>query len=164
MATNKVVYFGQVLIDLTEDTVNSEHLLEGSVAHDASGEEIVGTFFNRDLTPIIRDYEPGYINTNTWTYQNSVNNHSDVYLVQEGHQYTLKLGSVVGTRFRSVILTTNPVGSMVNITGTSIINKNNPSAHDSVTFTAGTDGWLVITKDNVGTTGLKSWLFDITTE
>lgn len=164
MATNKVVYFGQTLIDLTEDTVDSEHLLEGYVAHNASGEEIVGTFFNRQLTPIAYDYEPGYINQATWTYQNSVNNHSDVYLVQEGHQYTLKLGSVVGTRFRAVVLTTNPVGTTVNITGKSIINKNNPSAHDSVTFTAETDGFLVVTKDNVGTSGLKSWVFDITTE
>lgn len=164
MAINKVVYSGQTLIDLTEDTVDSEHLLEGYVAHDASGEEIVGTFFNRQLTPITYDYEPGYINNGTWTYQNSVNNHSDVYIVQEEHQYTLKLGSVVGTRFRVVLLTTNPVGTTVNITGKSILNKNNPSTYDSVTFKAETDGWIVVTKDNVGTTGLKSWLFDITTE
>ena len=43
MATNKVEYFGKVLIDLTEDSVTPETLAEGVTAHDKSGALIVGT-------------------------------------------------------------------------------------------------------------------------
>ena len=43
MAINKVVYSGNTLIDLTQDTVTPETLAEGATAHNASGERIVGT-------------------------------------------------------------------------------------------------------------------------
>lgn len=39
---NKVVYGGNTLIDLTGDTVDAEHLLEGYTAHDATGAPITG--------------------------------------------------------------------------------------------------------------------------
>lgn len=43
MAFNKVVYNGNTLIDLTEDTVTPETLAKGITAHDKSGAAIVGT-------------------------------------------------------------------------------------------------------------------------
>lgn len=44
MADNKIeLADGTVLIDLTEDTVNSSSMLRGITAHDASGETITGT-------------------------------------------------------------------------------------------------------------------------
>lgn len=43
MAVNKVVYNGETLVDLTNDTVTSETLAEGVTAHDASGAVITGT-------------------------------------------------------------------------------------------------------------------------
>ena len=43
MKINKVVYGGATLLDLTGDTVNTDALVEGYTAHDASGEEITGT-------------------------------------------------------------------------------------------------------------------------
>ena len=43
MAYNKVVYGEQVLVDLTNDTVDPAHLLSGYTAHDKSGEVITGT-------------------------------------------------------------------------------------------------------------------------
>lgn len=43
MAVNKVIANGEVLIDLTEDTVTPGTLKKGTVAHDKSGEQIVGT-------------------------------------------------------------------------------------------------------------------------
>lgn len=43
MATNKVIYNGNTLIDLTDDTVTPETLMKGVTAHNASGETIVGT-------------------------------------------------------------------------------------------------------------------------
>jgi hypothetical protein len=42
MAINKVEYGGKTLIDLTNDSVTPETLAEGTTAHDASGEPIVG--------------------------------------------------------------------------------------------------------------------------
>lgn len=46
MAVNKVEYAGKVLLDLTEDTVAEEHLLEGAVAYDKTGKQIVGALIN----------------------------------------------------------------------------------------------------------------------
>lgn len=43
MGKSKVVFGGQVLIDLTADTVTADKLLTGTKAHGADGESIVGT-------------------------------------------------------------------------------------------------------------------------
>ena len=43
MTVNKVVYNGETLVDLTNDTVTPETLAEGATAHDASGAVIIGT-------------------------------------------------------------------------------------------------------------------------
>lgn len=43
MAINKVVYGGNVLIDLTGDTVTADALANGITAHDKSGATITGT-------------------------------------------------------------------------------------------------------------------------
>lgn len=50
--TNKVEYFGRVLIDLTGDSVSSDKLLVGETAHDKSGAEIVGTIPKQEGTTI----------------------------------------------------------------------------------------------------------------
>jgi hypothetical protein len=42
LAVNKVIYDGETLIDLTEDTVTEETLDESATAHDASGTKITG--------------------------------------------------------------------------------------------------------------------------
>lgn len=39
---NKIIYNGNTLIDLTADTVDAAHLLEGYTAHDKSGATITG--------------------------------------------------------------------------------------------------------------------------
>lgn len=43
MANSKIIYYGQVLMDLTNDTVTAEKLLKGYTAHGADGEVITGT-------------------------------------------------------------------------------------------------------------------------
>lgn len=43
MAKNKIIYGNEVLIDLTNDTVDASHLAEGYTAHDRSGVIITGT-------------------------------------------------------------------------------------------------------------------------
>lgn len=47
---NKVVYDGDVLIDLTSDTVDVGHLHSGYTAHDASGSLITGSYTPPVLT------------------------------------------------------------------------------------------------------------------
>ena len=44
MPVSKVVYGGQTLIDLTQDSVTADTLLEGVTAHSASGVALVGTY------------------------------------------------------------------------------------------------------------------------
>lgn len=43
MAINKIVYGGNVLIDLTGDTITPDQLAKGATAHDKSGAHITGT-------------------------------------------------------------------------------------------------------------------------
>lgn len=43
MAVSKVIYGGQVLIDLTGDDVAPDKLLAGTTAHGANGEKVTGT-------------------------------------------------------------------------------------------------------------------------
>lgn len=43
MATNKVIYAGNTLIDLSSDTITASDLLQGVVAHDKTGNTITGT-------------------------------------------------------------------------------------------------------------------------
>lgn len=52
MAINKVEYGGQVLIDLTADTVSADTLKKDYTAHAANGEVIVGTMEGGSKTPL----------------------------------------------------------------------------------------------------------------
>ena len=163
MANNKVeLANGTVLVDLTADTVVADKLVIGYTAHDASGASITGTCINVPLIPIAYDYEPGYTNQGTFIYQNSTNNHSDIYEVTGGHNYAISLGSTVGSRFRAAVLPTNPVGAGADVAGTQVVNLNNPSVHAFASFKVTDDGYFVVTKDNVSKKNLKSYLYDIT--
>jgi hypothetical protein len=44
MGINKVIYYGEVLVDMSQVTVKPETLSKGETALDASGELITGTF------------------------------------------------------------------------------------------------------------------------
>lgn len=46
MAINKVIYNGNILIDLTADTIIADKLLNGYNAHGSNGESIMGTMQN----------------------------------------------------------------------------------------------------------------------
>ncbi len=150
-------------VDISSDTVEASKLVEGYVAHDSQGNEIVGTLVTLYIEPYEYDYIPGYVATGKWTYENSTNNRTDAYNVRANHRYFLGLGETVGTRFRATILDTNPVGTNLTITGTGVAEYRNPAAFASVTFTSAIDGFLMVTKDNTGVSGLKSYLVDVTT-
>lgn len=69
MAVNKVVYNNNTLIDLTNDTVTTNDLVEGVVAHDKTGTQINGALVVRTVY------------TGSETPSNSVGIDGDIYLV-----------------------------------------------------------------------------------
>lgn len=75
MAVSKVIYAGQTVIDLTEDTVTAETLAEGVTAHGADGEPIVGTMSGGG--------GGGEINTGTCTIKITVPSTSNYYSAYE---------------------------------------------------------------------------------
>lgn len=52
MAVNKVEYFGETLIDLTEDTVTEDTLADGVTAHAANGDIITGRMTASGGSPV----------------------------------------------------------------------------------------------------------------
>lgn len=69
MAINKVVYNNETLIDLTNDTVTTNDLVKGVVAHDKSGTKINGALVVRTVY------------TGSETPSNLVGTDGDIYLV-----------------------------------------------------------------------------------
>ena len=80
-----------------------------------------------------------------------------------GHKYTISLGANIGTRFRSMFTTTD-VRNVTSgrVTGTKILDKNNPVEHDTTSYTATEDGYMLISKDNIGKSGIFTYVIDIT--
>lgn len=68
MATNKVVYGNQTLIDLTEDTVTAATLVSGTTAHKADGTTVTGSL-------VIQRYYTGSTDPSS-----SLGNNGDIYL------------------------------------------------------------------------------------
>ena len=54
---NKVVYYGETLMDISEDTVTADKLLAGYTAHDASGAPIVGSYTPSGASVIVVEDE-----------------------------------------------------------------------------------------------------------
>lgn len=61
MGKPKVTYFGEVLIDLTEDTVDAAHLVKGYTAPGADGEPVVGEYEGRTLPALSNPAGAGQI-------------------------------------------------------------------------------------------------------
>lgn len=162
MGKSKIVYDGNVLVDLTDDTITADRLWRGYTAHGADGEPIVGTLEMVPLDTLYYDYNIGYVDNGTWKYENPTRTYTDIYPVQSGHMYMIILGQNVGSRFRAMFTETDiTTVSSGNVAGTRIINVNNPAAHANASFTASSDGYLLIAKDNVGKSGIKSYVYDL---
>ena len=161
MAYNKVIYGGNTLIDLTEDTITPDKLVYGYTAHDKSGAAIVGTNKVVAIEPLEYDYNIGYVAAGSWTYENPTQTYQDIYEIQNGHTYFLTLGANVGTRFRAMTTDTD-IRTITSgkVQGTQIINLNNPAAYRNVTFTAALDGYLIVGKDNIGKSGIFTYVYD----
>lgn len=163
MGVNQLEYCGVMKFDLTSDTVVPERLVNGFTAHDASGELITGTLKAVPMNPIEYDYNIGYITNGAWVYENPTRTYIDFYPATSGHTYFISLGANVGTRFRSMY-TKVDVREVTSgrVTGTRILDKNNPAAYDSTKYTAPEDGYILVAKDNVGKSGIFSYVIDVT--
>ena len=160
MGVNKIEFGTDVLIDLTSDTVVPDKLATGYTAHARDGSLIVGTA-PVAMDPLVFDYNIGYIDNGTWKYENPTNTYTDIYEVESGRVYFLTLGGNVGSRFRAMTTDTDiRTVSSGNVVGTRVHNVNNPASYAAVTFTSGVDGYLLVAKDNVGKSGVKTYVYD----
>lgn len=82
MGTAKVDYFGQTLIDLTNDTITPETLLKGITAHDANGDPIVGTLIGGGSDEWL--YEAGvfFPNGGTHTVNHNLGKKPDIFYIK----------------------------------------------------------------------------------
>lgn len=171
---------GTVLLDLSSDTVTAADILLGVTAHGPSGAPLTGTLRAMTLaeiyaavqegwgntayleeTPYAYDFKKGYVDSGTWKYQDPTNTYVDIYKVKANNSYFLALGETVGTRFRAIFTTTDITTVTADVSGTTIINKNNPAAHDSFTYKATNDGYVVVSKDNIGTANLITHMLNV---
>ena len=113
------------------------------------------------LAPYVFDLTGGYVANGIWTLGGDTVNYSDVYEVQAGTPYLLMLGSIVGSRFRSMFSEEDTSVTKKNITGKAISNLSNPAAYSYAVYKPTADGFITVTKDNAGTAGLKTYLFRI---
>ena len=172
---------GTVLIDLSGDTITAGDVMTGITAHDASGAPIVGSLRAMTLAEIYEavlegwgrtaipelelyeyDYRKGYIATGKWTPEDPTNTFVDIYRVTAGNKYMILLGANVGTRFRAMFTTVDITTVSTVINGVNIINVNDPTPYSMTDYTASSDGYLLIAKDNVGKSGIKTHVYSIT--
>ena len=114
------------------------------------------------ITPMDFDNSLGYVQNGKWTRGGTTVSYSDIYEVEANKNYFLSLGGIVGTRFRVMFTTVNINETQLNeVIGTQIINTGNPSPYSCKMFSTIEDGYVIIQKDNQGTAGLKSYLYDV---
>ncbi len=164
IANEEIDYSGIVVKYVHSD--GSEHDVTNYCDFDpASGTVITQTTYATiscapPLEPYVYDQNSGYINNGIWQVENPTGTYIDIYEVQAGHKYWLTLGATVGSRFRAMFTTTDISQASSNVTGTSIINANNPATYASATYTPSSNGYIAVAKDNVGVSGLYTYLFD----
>lgn len=149
----------RTIIDVSGDTAIVSDVAVGKTFHLSTGEPATG-IAAMQLVPIEYDYNIGYIANGTWKYENPTKTYTDFYEVIEGHRYFITLGAEVGSRFRAMTTDTDVREMTRDVAGTQIINLNNPASYANVSFVANTDGYLLVAKDNVGKTGVKSYVYD----
>lgn len=120
------------------------------------------------IIPLAVDYKPAYVyvvdTTHKWHYNGGTNNRSDIYAVERGHHYLLRLGSLAGSRLRGLIIDTNPIGVTTDIDGILVADIVAPSAYEHFRFVSPINGYLAVTKDTTSTDGIETNLVDITVE
>lgn len=169
MAVNKVIYGNEVLIDLTEDTVTEETLAEGYTAHGADGEMITGTMSSSSSSSsgvAISGVDPYYQDSYAaHIVENGVYKNYDgdgqiyVFEVTSGTEYMMILGCPTET-FHAMFTTEDVTESDEEVSGTAIIDTNNPIYFTTARFTPSDNGYLVIEVGRWGETTSKVYVYD----
>ena len=166
MGVSKVVYGNDTVIDLTGDTITADRLCAGCTAHGADGEAIMGTLKTATLEPYIEELNCGWVGpgTGVWTPENPTLTYADIYEVKGEHSYLVGWGANTGTRGRIMFTTEDVSKATGKVNGTAVNTKgyDNPVAYTVLKYTPETDGYIVIAKDNVGKTGIKTYVYDMT--
>lgn len=114
MANSKVIFFGETLIDLTQDTVEADALLAGYTAHDKNGETITGTLALFAVISVT--YPAGSVCTctkGTKSYKAKNTSGLALFAVPEAGAWTVSCTD--GTQTASTTVTVTADGEAVNV-------------------------------------------------
>ena len=145
------------------DSAEQAKIVAGNIKDGVNILGVAGTLRAAAVEPYVEEFRKGWVGSGVWTYQNPTDTLVDIYWVIAGHEYWLTLGANVGTRFRAMF-TTVDVTTITSgkITGTNVNNADNPAPFANFSYTPSSNGYLVIGKDNIGKTGIKTYLYDKT--
>ena len=115
------------------------------------------------IDPYVYDFDGGYVSNGVYTPGGTTVSYSDIYRVEQGKHYVICLGEIVGTRFRSMFTNQDVTTAEESITGEAITNTTSPRPFmiKSSAYSPVEDGYIIITKDNTGVSGLKTYLYCI---
>lgn len=91
---NKIMYFDEVLLDLTEDTVEAEKMLEGVTAHRYTGQKIVGTIPTKTENDITISEEEGEFSTDVIVNANIQTGYYENSITKKVMEYSTKINDV----------------------------------------------------------------------
>ena len=154
-----IQYRGAMTAALEED----ESFIIPQGYHNGSG-IITNAVHGGYMEPAVFDHNCGYIQNGSWIYENPTGTFIDIYRVEAGNSYFITLGGTVGSRFRSMFTTVDITQATGTVVGTSIKNINNPAAFANAEFTTREDGYILVSKDNVGVSGIKTYVYNRTAQ
>ena len=112
------------------------------------------------MAPRAFDLEGGYVANGIWTPGGDTVNYSDSYAVEAGGAYLLSLGGTIGSRFRAMFSAEDIAADpSVKVTGKMVINTSNPLPYACLLYKPTEDGFITVTNDNAGTSGIKTYVF-----
>ena len=111
------------------------------------------------LAPYVFDLTGGYVANGIWTLGGDTVNYSDMYAITAGQVYIIALGATVGARFRAMFSVEDVSTATERVVGRQIINTSNPEPYAYVVYKSTEDGFIIITKDNSGTAGLRTFVY-----
>ena len=111
------------------------------------------------LEPYAFDLTGGYVMSGSWVPGGDTVNYSDMYAITAGQVYIIALGATVGARFRAMFSVEDVSTATERVVGRQIINTSNPEPYAYVVYKSTEDGFIIITKDNSGTAGLRTFVY-----
>lgn len=147
MANSKVIFYGETLIDLTQDTVEADALLAGYTAHDKNGEPITGTLALFAVISVT--YPAGSVCTcikGTKSYTAKDTSGRALFAVPEAGAWTITCSDGISTATKTVNITyAGQIETVVLTYGLYLYDAGNE-------YTSITGGWS-LAKSNGNTSG-----------